>query len=108
MVEVNFSNESKMAREDSKAEVLRSIRKNCLDCTTGSVVEAKYCSALDCPLWPYRFGCTPRQVKEQELLDKRNFADGERFGPDKMVNQLEDAAETAPDSQNLDEGYPSE
>ena len=103
MVEVNFSSESKMAREDSKAEVLRSIRKNCLDCG-GRESEVKYCSALDCPLWPYRFGCTPRQVKEQELLDKRNFADGERFGTDKMVSQLEDAAETAPDSENLDEG----
>ncbi len=104
MVEVNFSSESKMAREDSKAEVLRAIRQNCIDCAGGARDEAKYCSALDCPLWPYRFGATPRQVKEKDLLDKANFAEGARYGFDKPVSQLEDAAEIEPDSQNSDEG----
>lgn len=103
MVEVNFSEESKMAREDSKAEVMRSIRLNCRDCG-GTEAEVKYCSATDCPLWPYRFGCTPRQVKEPELLDKRNFAEGGRFGSDKMVSRLEDADETEPESAEMAEG----
>jgi len=103
MVEVNFSAEVTMAREDSKSEVMRSIRKNCLDCG-GTVDEVRYCSALDCPLWPYRFGCTPRQMKDKELLDKRNFADGERFSPDKMANQLGDGGETAPPLMEMEEG----
>ena len=103
MVEVNFSSESKMAREDSKAEVLRSIRLNCRDCG-GTEAEVKYCSALDCPLWPYRFGCTPRQAKEPELLDKRNFGEDGRFSPDKMVSQLEDGAETPPEFAEMAEG----
>ena len=103
MVEVNFSSESKMAQEDSKSEVMRSIRKNCLDCG-GIVDEVKYCSVLTCPLWPYRFGCTPRQVKDKELLEKRNFAEGGRFSPAKMVCQLGDGGETAPPFEEMDEG----
>ncbi len=103
MVEVNFSEESKMAREDSKAEVLRSIRKHCRDCG-GTEAEVKYCSAIDCAIWPYRFGCTPRQVKEGELLDKSQFEEGGRFAPDKMVSQLEEQAETQPPLEEMDEG----
>jgi len=92
-VGVKFSGESRIAREDTKGEVLRQIRKNCVECAGGSTDEAKYCSALDCLLWPYRFGRTPGSMRRKEegkaLLNKANFAEGGRFDPEKMVQQCQ-------------------
>ena len=51
---------------------LRSIRAKCLDCCCGSVKTVKYCSALSCDLWYYRFGLRPSTAKQKygkELLD---------------------------------------
>lgn len=71
-----------MRKEDSKASVLRAIRAYCVDCAGGSFDEVRYCPATDCPLWAYRFGKTPRQVKEPELLNKSPFQPGD---PEKVV-----------------------
>jgi hypothetical protein len=32
------------------------IRAKCLDCCCGSVAEVNRCTAVNCPLWPYRMG----------------------------------------------------
>ena len=56
MKSVSFFKKSTMAREDSKNEILRQIRKNCIDCSCGVVNEVNYCPISDCPLWLYRFG----------------------------------------------------
>lgn len=89
MVGVKFSSGSRKAKEDTKGEVLRQIRKNCVECAGDSTEEAKYCSAIDCSLWPYRFGKTPGSIRRKEegkaLLDKANFAEGSRFDPEKLV-----------------------
>ena len=92
-VDVKFSGESHIAREDKKSEVLGQIRKNCVECAGDSTEETKYCSAVDCELWPYRFGRTPGSVRRnaegKELLDKANFTEGGRFDPDKMASKCQ-------------------
>ena len=88
MAKVIFSDKSNIAREDKKSCVLGAIRRNCLECCGGSSEEVRYCSALDCQLWPYRFGKTPRQVKERALLNRSAFAEGGRFDIEKPVKEL--------------------
>ncbi len=34
----------------------QAMRKKCLECCGGSSYEAGKCQAIDCTLWPYRFG----------------------------------------------------
>ena len=36
---------------------LKAIRAKCLDCCGGSAKEVRLCTAKDCPLYLYRFGC---------------------------------------------------
>lgn len=36
---------------------LKVIRAKCLDCCGGSAKEVRLCTAKDCPLYLYRFGC---------------------------------------------------
>ena len=38
---------------------LRAIRANCVECSGGSVAEARKCTAVGCPLWPMRMGKNP-------------------------------------------------
>ena len=46
---------------------LKAIGKKCLiDCAC-SPKEVSLCHQFDCPLWPYRFGCTP----ESDIFRKR-------------------------------------
>ena len=64
--------------------VLKAVQVNCLDCA-GAEIDRRYCSALDCPLWPFRFG--NREV-ESRLLDKRNFAEGAVFDINLEVEKI--------------------
>ena len=34
----------------------KAIRKHCLWCVNGQVIEVRYCPSIDCPLWSYRMG----------------------------------------------------
>ena len=56
MKSVSFFKKSTMAREDSKNEILRQIRKNCIKCSGGDAHRVNYCLISDCNLWLYRFG----------------------------------------------------
>jgi hypothetical protein len=38
---------------------MQAIRRKCLDCSGGQVVEIKLCEAVTCPLWPFRAGRHP-------------------------------------------------
>jgi hypothetical protein len=82
-----------MAREDSKLEILRRIRKNCIECGGDNIDEVKYCSISDCNLWPYRFGKTPlsfrRSSEGAELLNRENFKEGARFGSGKPASDCD-------------------
>ena len=35
------------------------IRRECLDCCAGQVIEVRLCEATGCPLWPFRAGQHP-------------------------------------------------
>ena len=38
---------------------IRTIREKCLGCCGYQRQEVKYCTAVSCPLWPYRHGHRP-------------------------------------------------
>ena len=39
---------------------IKAIRAKCLDCCAGHPSEVRICTALKCPLYPYRMGHRPR------------------------------------------------
>jgi len=41
---------------------LKSIRKNCLECSAGSAKEVRLCQIEDCPLYRFRFGKNPSRA----------------------------------------------
>jgi hypothetical protein len=41
---------------------IKAMRKKCLDCTCGQVKEVRLCQAVECALWPYRFGRRPNKA----------------------------------------------
>lgn len=46
--------------------LLKTIRRKCLDCMSGSRAEVRECTSLHCALWGFRLGNNPffRQVSE--------------------------------------------
>lgn len=45
--------------EVDKVSYTRAIRNKCLDCCAGNDAEVRRCELIQCPLFPYRFGCSP-------------------------------------------------
>ena len=43
----------------TKAEILKAIRRKCLDCCVGQVSEVRNCPVQACDLWPFRLGVDP-------------------------------------------------
>jgi len=43
-----------------KLTPMRAIRKKCLDCCCGQMMEVKLCPNETCPLWTYRSGHRPK------------------------------------------------
>ena len=41
---------------------LKSIRKNCLECTLHQPKEVRLCPCINCPMYPYRFGKRPTKA----------------------------------------------
>ncbi len=41
---------------------LKSIRRNCIECSGGSPKEVKLCAIEDCPLHRFRFGKNPNRT----------------------------------------------
>jgi len=39
------------------------IRAKCLDCMAWQAAEVTRCPCTNCPIWEYRFGCSPRARK---------------------------------------------
>ena len=76
-----------------KLSPLKQIRKQCLDCCSGSVKTIRFCAATECPLWYLRFGMYPKTAirlnghKWEMLFDKENFKNSKRFCPDKYVDE---------------------
>ena len=47
----------------TKANILKAIRKNCLQCSCGSEKEVKLCTFVNCPLYSYRMGKDPNPAR---------------------------------------------
>ena len=46
---------------------IKAIRKKCLDCTCGQVLEIRECPVIECPLYPYRMGRRPDKATVNTL-----------------------------------------
>ena len=46
---------------------IKAIRKKCLDCTCGQVLEIRECPVIECPLYPYRMGRRPDKATTDTL-----------------------------------------
>lgn len=70
---------------------LKAIREKCLDCCMGQTSEVKYCTAEDCPLWPFRMGKNPfRQKRELTDEQKANLAVRMKKAREAKMNNLEE------------------
>jgi len=49
-----------------KLTPMKAIRRKCLDCCNGQVVEVRLCAINKCPLYQYRMGHRPKEDSEQE------------------------------------------
>ncbi len=58
--------------------VLTALRERCIDCSGGNTAEVRRCTALGCPLWPFRMGTNPWRA-ERELSDEQREAMAERL-----------------------------
>ena len=45
--------------EKVKLTPIKAIRKHCLECTAWNLEETRECTAIHCPLYPYRMGRRP-------------------------------------------------
>lgn len=50
----------------AKLTPMRAIRKKCLDCCVGQIVEVRECKVKSCPLYAYRMGKRP---VDNKILD---------------------------------------
>lgn len=50
-----------MENGKNKLTPIKAIRKNCLDCSGGSISEVRECVILDCTLYPFRLGKNPNR-----------------------------------------------
>lgn len=58
----------------SKLSPLRSIRAKCIDCAAGSSQEVRLCTAINCPIYLYRFGHYPH-LKSSEVRSTKTNAE---------------------------------
>jgi hypothetical protein len=63
--------------------IMHVIRAKCLDCCCGQQSEVRKCTAVRCPLWPYRMGTNPfhgargRKGRPDAFVRKIPTKDGE-------------------------------
>ena len=79
---------------------LRALRLKCLDCCNDSAQEARLCTAVDCPSWPFRMGKNPWRAPLGHAERARRAA---------TMNRNRASALTAPEkTQAPDEASPSD
>ena len=49
-----------------KLTPMKAIRKKCLDCCCGQIVDVRLCTIKDCPLHCYRMGHRPKQSDTEQ------------------------------------------
>lgn len=52
---------------------VKAIRKFCLDCCGGSIIDVKLCNTTNCNLYAFRFGKNPYRAK-REMTDEQKEA----------------------------------
>ena len=48
------------------ASYAKAIKAKCADCSGGEKNGVRDCHIVKCPLWPYRFGCSPKSAANQK------------------------------------------
>ena len=48
---------------------IKAIREKCLDCSFWQPGEVRQCTAIDCPIYPYRLGTRPTEETLKTLED---------------------------------------
>ena len=63
--------------QEPKTNPVKVIREKCLDCCCGSPNEVKLCTAVNCPLHPWRMGKNPyrKPPSEAQLAAARKRAE---------------------------------
>ena len=47
------------------ASYAKAIKAKCADCSGGEKNGVRDCHIVKCPLWPYRFGCSPNTAQSR-------------------------------------------
>ena len=55
----------------AKTALRKVIRAKCLNCCCYQAIEVKRCTAVKCPLWPYRMGTNPFHTHERGFSGNR-------------------------------------
>ena len=85
---------------------LKALRLRCIDCSAGSSLEVRLCTAASCPAWPFRLSRNPwrapaseeRRQQGRELAARRpRGAENQRQGRG-FAETEEGAATTLPDT----------
>lgn len=48
-----------LIKKVDKVSFAKAIREKCMNCCAGNDAEVRKCELTRCPLFPYRFGCSP-------------------------------------------------
>jgi hypothetical protein len=72
--------------------VLRAIRAKCIDCCCYQISEVAKCTAINCPLWPFRMGTNPWRAPASEAKRAAATEAGKRLAALRTVQ-----GETEPD-----------
>ena len=85
---------------------LKALRLRCIDCSAGSSLEVRLCTAASCPSWPFRLGRNPwrapvseerRQLGRELAARRPRGAENQRQGLG-FAETEEGAATTLPDA----------
>ena len=68
-----------------KITPLKSIRQKCLECA-GRPKEVRLCSAIECPLYPYRFGHNPARIGISPGFVKKSLVDSAKTTKKEALN----------------------
>ena len=67
--------------------LLQAMRRRCIDCCGGKKDEVRRCTAVACPLWPYRMGTDPWHPQAKPARRARAGSAGERPRPSRRSRQ---------------------
>jgi len=66
----------------TKADILKTIRNKCLECSCGQPGEVRKCHLTTCDLWPFRLGRDPNPARGRGFAKSYVYADDFEGGED--------------------------